>query len=210
MALDTYSDLQTEIAGFLNRSGDPTIVAEIPTFIRLTEAEIRRRLKYTSYRTSIQLDDAVVAIPTDAKAIRSLRLVSAARTADVPLEEDTPEALAERRAQMSATGRPRFFSAVGGELLLVPAPDQTYDAEIIYYTRVTPLSGSVVTNEVLDDAPDAYLYGALMQAAPFLEHDERIPMWESKFEKTMFQLEVAKDDEEYGASLRQARPPVAF
>lgn len=205
-----YAELKSEIAKFLNRVGDPTIEAEAATFIVLTEAELRRRLKYLSVRDTLVLDAAAVELPAEVKALRSIRLVSGSPSQDLPLDVVTPEALAERRAQNAPAGRPRFASVVAGELLLVPEPDQSYDAEIIFYNKITPLSDVVTTNEVLEDAPDAYLYGALMQASAFLEHDERVPLWEAKFEKAMFQLIVAKDDEEYGASLRPARQPVAF
>jgi hypothetical protein len=38
-------------------------------------------------------------------------------------------------------------------------------ATLVYYAKIPPLSSTNVTNWLLTDHPDAYLYGALMQAA---------------------------------------------
>ena len=44
------------------------------------------------------------------------------------------------------------------------------------------------TTRLLQVAPDAYLYGALMEASVFLMNDARVPLWESMFSKTMQSL----------------------
>jgi hypothetical protein len=43
----------------------------------------------------------------------------------------------------------------------------------------------------LDDYPDVYLYGSLLQAEPFLKNDTRIGTWEKFFGRAMAELEIA-------------------
>lgn len=51
----------------------------------------------------------------------------------------------------------------------------------------TPLSAVSATWVNLIAAPDMYLYGALKYAAPYLEHDERVPLWAEQFDKAIAQ-----------------------
>lgn len=45
------------------------------------------------------------------------------------------------------------------------------------YKDFSPLSDGNTSNWILADYPDVYLYGALMEAAPYLHEDERVNIW---------------------------------
>ena len=92
----------------------------------------------------------------------------------------------------------------------MPAPDQAYAAEVFYFQQLSPLSSTNTTNSVLTEAPDLYLFGALKEAEPFLEHDERIQVWETKYADALTQLLDVRDREEFNASLQPIRLPVVF
>lgn len=208
MSLDTFANLKTEIAEWLDRSD---LTAKIPTFITLCEAEMKRRLRRTSVRTTMTISAEETTLASAIAELRSIHLETGSPSSDVPLRIGTPEMVAERRARNAgATGRPTDACVVGGKLVVAPSPGQSYTARIVYFQTLTPLSDSETTNDVLEEAPDAYLYGSLMQAEPYLEHDERIPMWEKKFDKAMEQLLVVRDNEEHGAALQGVRLPVVF
>lgn len=202
-----YTDLQSAVATWLNRD-DLTDV--IPDFIRLAESQISRRLRRNTVRTEVQIVSDSYAIPSTVAQLRSLRLVTSSYEKDLPIVIVTPEQLAEHRAANSSTGRPRYAAVVAGNLLFVPAPDDSYTMEMSYFSKLVPLSSSVPTNDVLTESPDLYLFGALKESAAYLEHDERIPVWESKFETALQQLEIVREREEYTASLRPARLPRVF
>lgn len=208
MSLDTYANLQASIADWLNRSD---LTTQIPDFIALAESEIRRRLRRTSKTDQIDVDDEFVDIPSDMAELRSLSLVTGSPESDVPLRVCTPEMLAERKArQAGAAGRPSDVAVIAGQLQFAPAPDQTYTANIFYFQSLDPLSTTNTSNDLLDEAPDVYLFGALMQAEPFLEHDERIGTWKQKFDDGIDQLNDVRTREEYNASIRAVRLPVVF
>jgi hypothetical protein len=64
-----------------------------------------------------------------------------------------------------------------------------------------PLDSSNQTNWLTIYAPQALLYGTLLQAMPFLKNDERIPMWQAQYERVMA---VLKNEDTLRIGDRQA------
>lgn len=209
MALTTRAELISAVGDWLNRSDLATAITN--DFIPLAEAEMKRRLRRSTSSTTIYISAANMDGPTDMAAPISLHLDSSSPSLDVPLRLCTPQMLAERRARANdVAGRPDAFGYWDGQLQFAPTPDQSYDGILVYYTQLTPLSGSVSSNAILAEAPDAYLFGTLLQAAPYLEHDERITVWQQRFDAAIEQLNKVRDEESYGAGLREARLPIIF
>jgi hypothetical protein len=63
---------------------------------------------------------------------------------------------------------------------------------VLYYERVQPLSSANQTNWFTVYAPQALLYGSLLQAMPFLKNDERLPMWQAQYD-AIIQTLMAED-----------------
>jgi hypothetical protein len=207
MSLDTYANLQAEVVDWLAR---PDLAAKAPVFIQLAEAEMRRRLRRTRKRASANFAAASLTIPTDCAEITTARLATGTPAYDKPLKECTPDQLAEFRTIMSLTGRPLFFAVVGTEMLFVPAPNTTYAAELVYLTKLVPLSAINTTNTILTDAPDCYLYGSLIAAERYIEHDERLPEWKQAFSDVIDQLNLQRENEEFSAGIKDVRLPRVF
>jgi hypothetical protein len=66
--------------------------------------------------------------------------------------------------------------------LVAPTPAAAYNFEVIYYERPQPLDSSNQTNWFTTYAPQALLYGSLLQAMPFLKNDDRMPMWRAEYD----------------------------
>lgn len=80
----------------------------------------------------------------------------------------------------SSTGQPEAFSVVSDSLAFGPRPDTTYYLKTLYYKKFAGLSASQATNWLLTNAPGVYLYGSLLESAPFIGGDQdqkRLPMW---------------------------------
>jgi hypothetical protein len=75
----------------------------------------------------------------------------------------------------------------------VPVADDSYTAELTYYAKLSKLSSTNTTNWLLTAASDAYLYGTLMQAAPYLKDDARIAVWSSMYISALEDLQVSDD-----------------
>jgi hypothetical protein len=74
--------------------------------------------------------------------------------------------------------------------LIAPTPAEDYAYEVLYYERVQPLDSSNQTNWFTQNAPQAVLYGTLLQAMPFLKNDERIPMWQAQYTQVVQTLKI--------------------
>jgi len=189
MALDgSYAGLQASIADFLNR-GD--LSAVVPDFITLAEAQMARRLVSRAGQgmavprrlikradTAIARDAEYVAVPGDMLGPLDLMLSG---TPPIELDYLDPANLEREKALARWVGAPKFYTVVGGSLQLYPAADQDYDAELVYIARAPALSDGAPTNWILTDYPDAYLYGALVQSAPYLRDDARADLWGTLF-----------------------------
>jgi hypothetical protein len=75
--------------------------------------------------------------------------------------------------------------------------------EMLFYKKITALSGTNLTEQMLTNNPDIYLYGALLEAEPFIMNDERVSLWALGFEKAVASLqEQDNKDRHSGSALR--------
>jgi hypothetical protein len=89
------------------------------------------------------------------------------------------------------TGVPAYYGDYDyTHWLVAPSPALAYEFEVLYYERVQPLDSSNQTNWFTTYAPQALLYGSLLQAMPFLKNDERMPMWQQNYDLIMQTLKA--------------------
>lgn len=209
MALTSYATLKTAIADWLNRTDLTTAIGA--DLIPLAEAEMKRRVRRSTESTTIYISAANMNGPSDMVEPMHLRLDSSDPTRDISLKLCTPEMLTDVRARAGGVeGRPTHYAFYDGQLQFAPTPDQSYDGILLYKQGFTALSDANTSNTILVDAPDIYLFGALLQAAPYLEHDERIAVWQMKFDNAIDQYNEQAERESYGAGFKEARLPVVF
>ena len=81
-----------------------------------------------------------------------------------------------RLSRGNTAGQPKYFTVFGTEIELLPTPDSSYTVEMIYRQSIPALATND-PNWLLTLAPDLYLYGALLEAAPYIKEDGRIQTW---------------------------------
>jgi hypothetical protein len=172
MALNNYTALQASVADWLNRSD---LTSQIPDFILLAETQLNRQLRVRDMlsRQYTTASSQYVALPTDYSGIKSIQLNTNPVTR---LDYAPPESMADRLNDHS-TGKPQIYTIVNNQIELAPAPDASYEMEIVYWQRIPSLASNS-TNWLLTKHPDVYLYGTLLQAAPYLRDDDRIAVWQ--------------------------------
>lgn len=197
MTIGTYAQLKDTIADFLLRDD---LTAAIPSFIRLAEARIDRDLRHWQQekRSVAELDTQYSAIPAD--FLRPIRL----QITDLPTGEVAPISTAQmlqlRGDRNDRVGRPTNYALTAGSIELYPTPDNTYNASLVYYGRIDALSDSNTTNWLLTEAPDAYLYGALVHSAPYLKDDPRITVWGTLYTVAIDTLNTTSEDAKFGGT----------
>ena len=197
MAINTYSTLQTAVANWLDRND---LTDRIPEFISLAEATFNRVLRLRAMETTVadttpsgSKEDA---LPTGYLQMREVHL---ATTPVVSLSYITPEIMYRIRAG-STSGKPNSYTIVGDNILFGPTPDGAYDYSMTYYKAFDALSDAAPTNWLITNAPDLYLYGALLQAEPFLMNDERVALWERGVRQVINDLQQQDDKDRHSGS----------
>ena len=157
------------------------------------KAQIERTLRTRQMivRANASFDSEYGAVPADFLETKSLKLTSTNPL--TPLSFLSIDDMDAARSHYTASGRPRFFSVVGGQFRISPTPDATYTAELTYFAKLAKLSSTVASNWLLTSSPDIYLYGSLLQAAPYLQDDARIQTWATLYERALNDLRTADD-----------------
>lgn len=198
--ITNYSTLKSTIADYLNRQD---LTAQIPTFIQLAEADMNTRLRCREMivRATTTNDDEFVRLPLDFLESINLQLTDG----QSPLRFVTLDEADIINKRQTYTA-PTFYSLMNGAIELVPPPAPGADVEIemVYYGKITALSDSNTSNWLLLKAPDVYLYGALVHAAPFLMDDQRISVFGSFYSQ---RIEALNDESQ--KSLHSGSPLVA-
>jgi hypothetical protein len=186
MSITTYAELQAAAANWLVRAD---LTARIPEFITLAEARLNRVLRARL-----------------AEVEQGLTGVVGARTLPLPAGFAEPlglwivrswgrEALPFREASLigasSLRGEPCAWTVDGATLAFDRPCDQAYGFTLRMLAKFQ-LSATAPTNALLSDYPDAYLFAALCEAAPFLRDADLASAYEARLERALSEIN-AKD-----------------
>jgi hypothetical protein len=174
MAFSNYTELRAEIAEYVGRDD---IDAQIAGFIALVETELNHdaefRLAQMQWEETLILDqDGEASLPPD-----FLELIQASLGSGVNRHVLK---LVDRSSSYRSFVWPWICVVDTGTILVPGAANQAVD--LLYYSKIPPLSDTNPTNWVLAEAPTCYLYGSLKHYTPFNreqgEHIGAIQMFE--------------------------------
>jgi len=191
-AVMTYDSLVEDISSYLERT-DTATLEKIPTFIMLAEQVIASEIKFLGNLT-VNESNMVASQPIIDKPARWHKTVSMNVTVagkKYPILLRKYEYLREYWPTATDTGVPKFYADYDyTHWLVAPTPATNYSFEVLYYERLQPLDSSNQTNWFTIYAPQALLYGSLLQAMPFLKNDERMPMWQQNYDQIIQTLKA--------------------
>jgi hypothetical protein len=199
----TYNNLVADIESYLERTDQATL-SKIPTFIGLAEQVIASEIKFLGnlvvVSSNMVTNDPVIQKPARWRKTVSMNVTVAGDRRPILLRKY--EYLREFWPDPTQTDVPEYYCDYNYDHWLVaPTPADDYAYEVLYYERIQPLDESNQTNWFTQYAPQALLYGSLLQAMPFLKNDERIPMWQQQYQAIM---EVLKTEDVARIGDRQA------
>ena len=200
MTITNYTELKAAIADWLLRDD---LTAVIPSFIALAETQMQREIRHHKMmqRSEAEIDTRYFVLPND--WIETVRFhVSDDRPTRLELTS-MDDMLQLRELNANTSGRPTHYAHIGDQLEVFPTPSGVFDVELLYYQKIPTLSDSVATNWLLTDYPDAYLYGALMQAAPYLDNDQKMQVWAGLYGSAVNSINAESKKARYsGAGMR--------
>ena len=180
--IGTYSDLQDKVSLWLDRDD---LTARVSDFTALLEARLNRELRSVMQDTR---EDWTVTTEsyTLPPAFRKLRRIHIEGSPDRPLVEMGAQAIAA--AFSGDSGIPQAYYIEGRTIFFAPPPSSSTTINATYSTRVEPLSDTVASNWVLDEHPDVYLFGTLLEAAIYIRDEEAISFLSERLETAMASL----------------------
>ncbi len=189
-----YAQLVEQIKAYSNRT-DTTFVEQIPNFITQAITRIYSDAKTIGFQEiqpgdpTFVIGNAFIPKPIDWKETVSLSYV-------IPGTQPTRVYVLPRSYEFcrtyspitATTGNPVFYAdynlptPLPGSLFLSPTPAAAYQYELIYL-RIPMFNVGITQNFIADRYPSLILYASLLEAAPFLKDDERIAMFEARYNK---------------------------
>ena len=109
-----------------------------------------------------------------------------------------PEALSRETGQGLAAG----YVVIDGEAHLIGGGDESY--RLLYHKGVPALSDAAPTNWLLTREPGAYLYGALIEASPYVADDARTVLWATQYKSIIDRMQGEDEMARYGNGPRMS------
>jgi hypothetical protein len=187
----TYDSLTSTVLQYLERK-DASVVNAIPTFISLAEFEIAQEIKTLGQLqvadATMTANNAILQKPARWRKTVSMSVTVAGKKQPVYLRKY--EYLKNYWPDANQTDTPLYYADTDWEhWYLAPTPDQAYAFEVLYYERIAPLSSANQTNWLTQNAPNAMLFGTLLQAMQFLKNDQRT-VFQQKYAEALQSLKA--------------------
>jgi hypothetical protein len=200
--LSTYDLLQASIASWLHRTDLTTV---IPDLIAICESRIARDLRIRRQITAGSLTTTAntqsTALPTDFLEAENLSIISGGVNRN--LEYVNIERMDLAYPVGSGNGVPVVYTFEGASVLWGPVPDASYTINLYYYARLSPLS-TTLTNWLLTNYPDVYLFGSLAEAADYTQ-SKNIEKWEAKYKQAITELQKSDNASMFSGSAIRVR-----
>ena len=200
MALTDFNGLKSSIALWSKRDD---VTNFLDDFISLAENDIDKSLQLRTNEkralATINNVDRFIVLPTGFIEMRSLRILVGVNWEDVVFR--VPDVL-----NIKETAGTPYFYTINKQIEFDRVPDQSYQLEMVYYKKLTPLSITNTTNNVLTDYPDLYLYGSLTHLYKWARDEENASYYDNIFNQAIARANMQEKRGRYGASPQIAQP----
>lgn len=173
-----YTSLLASVANWLSKSN---LTSDIPSFVQNFEERFLRQPrnfgKWMEGSLSISFSSTAT-IPADFLSLRVAYLNGQARQ---PLVNSSLEQLYAKYPRAGSSGIPAWIARDGANFVFGPVPNGTFTLNGTYYAKPVLLrnfASDAAAHFLIVNAPDLLLYGALLEAVPFIKDDNRIPIWQ--------------------------------
>ena len=198
----TYATLKTAIQNYCE-TAETTFVATLPTFIQEAEERILKNVEMPVFRRNqtgtIASGNIYLQTPDDFLSPYSLAVSS--NDAYSYLLFKHVSFIRDYSPNPATTGVPKYYALFDDDsFIMAPASNGTYTVELHYKYRPASLSAGADsgTTWLSTNAPDALLYGSLVEAATFLKTPEEIALYQQRFDMALKALKML--GEGYGAT----------
>jgi len=189
----TFDSLKTDIRRYLERgftlASDQIVFEQIPRLINLAEQRIARELKVEGLINVLTgtMQAGLAVYPKPDRWRQTVSFNFGNGTDNSTYNQLWPRSYEYVRSywpDRSQTGTPLFYAEYDyNNWIVAPTPDAAYPFEVLVYQLIPLLDDANQSNWLTEYAPQLILYGALLEATPFLKNDERIQVWQSMYDR---------------------------
>jgi len=194
MALNDYNGLRSSIELHSRRDDVSELLDDA---ILLAEKSIDKglMLRTNEHRATATINTAnrFIRLPDDFLQMRSLRAQVGAVFHDLYFVVD------EAMDIKSVAGRPVYYT-INHQIEFDRIPDQEYPLEMKYYKKITPLSETNITNNVLTDYPDLYLFGGLAAIYRMVRDEDQAMYYDQVFAQALATANAQEKRGRYGTA----------
>jgi hypothetical protein len=181
----TYDSLVEDVITYSERD-DTSFVAQIPRLIMLTEqsiaAQIKTLMQLNVVNTTLTVNDPVIEKPARWRKTTSMKINGQ------PVLNRSMDYVTQFQTE-STPGQPLYYGDYDYDhWALAPIPNSAYPLQIIYYSRIQPLDVTNQENLLTREAPQALLYGTLLQAQGFIKNADKLAMWKGYYDEAIAAL----------------------
>jgi hypothetical protein len=196
-----YTSLQTSISDYLARSD---LTSWIPLFVQNWEERFYRDPLnvgiWMESALNVATSNNLAALPTDYLRLKNAYLSGILAP---PLIRVSLEQLYARYPRAGTLGQPQYISRDGQNFVFGPVPSGSYTIVGTYYAKPTLLrsfASDAAAHWLIVNAPDLLLYGALLEAEPFLKNDARVVLWKSAYDMALDTYRRMQQEEDQSGS----------
>ena len=193
----TFNSLTADLQAYLERGTavDPTVFDQLPSLINLAERQLANSLKILGFvkkvTDTLSIGQSVIPKPNRWRDTISINFGVGTTQIRTQLFARSYEYMRSYWPDEDLQAQPKFYGDYDYfNWLIAPSADFAYPFEVNYWELPPLLDDTNQTNWTTDFAPNALLHGALLQATPFLKDDERIPVWQTTYDRDIGILEA--------------------
>ena len=178
MAITNYTELTGAVVAWLDVA-TADVSSVIADLVMAGEKRIMREVRTPDMEDthSTAISSGVIAVPTGFVELK-YAYIDGSPTQRV--EMVSPAVIYDRYPSRAADGKPVLMARDGSNFIFGPYPDSTYTVNLRFYKHLTAVQTTI--NALFTENPDLYLWACLSESEPLLKRDERIPVWESKYQ----------------------------
>jgi hypothetical protein len=190
MALSNYTEIKASVEAWLNREGFTEITNQTEDFLLLAHKRIIREIRapWMELSTTQAVSDTTGegSLPADFLDVKTLIYTDTSESVTYGLIR-SPRYVVESKQE--ATGGSKFYEINNGTVFVGPRPAAADTFILVYYQEPTAISSGTATNAISDQAPELYLYGAMIEAAIFMKDSDAATVYKQEFQEAKSRIE---------------------
>ena len=210
-----YADIVSLSLSYSDRS-DLEVTSRVDNFIEIVEARMNRlletrRMSARSIVATIK-DQEYYGLPSNWAGMRDIEIYGTSSDPSSAqgrqtLQYLTPEQMNQKTGLPTATysvNSQIYYTIVANQIQIFPTQDSR-TMEIVYYQTVPNLNATDTDNWLSFAAPDAYIFGILVEISAFVKDATTSSLWDNRFLQVMNQISDDDKNDRWSGGTLQVR-----